>query len=201
MKNYISRRNFLKAAGAVTGAAAALGLTAAPLSAEGLFFPMVAPDKSIITILYTNDVHTYIDNESPEMTYASLEALKRSYEDADMDVLLVDAGDHIQGTAYGAMDQGASIIKMMNSAGYDLATLGNHEFDYGMDRIMTIINDEAEFPYISCNFKDLRSGKLVLPSIKYFFRGGRILAFIGITTPETITKSTPAYFMDAGQPA
>ena len=62
------------------------------------------------------------------------------------------------------MDQGASIIKLMNSAGYDLATLGNHEFDYGMDRIMEIINEEANFPYVSCNFKDLRTGKNVLPS-------------------------------------
>ena len=87
----------------------------------------------------------------------------------------------------------------MNSAGYDLATLGNHEFDYGMDRILTIVNEEADFPYISCNFKDLRTGRKVLPAIKYFWRGGRILAFIGVTTPETITKSTPAYFMDAGQ--
>ncbi|HIW09365.1 MAG TPA: bifunctional metallophosphatase/5'-nucleotidase [Candidatus Faecalibacterium intestinigallinarum] len=199
MKNYISRRNFLKAAGAMTGAAAALGLTAAPLSADGLFYPLVAPDKHPITILYTNDVHTYIDNEAPELTYANIAALKKSYEDADMDVLLVDAGDHIQGTAYGAMDDGATIIKLMNSAGYDLATLGNHEFDYGMDRILEIVNEEANFPYVSCNFKDLRTGKKVLPSIKYFFRGGRILAFIGVTTPETITKSTPAYFMDAAQ--
>lgn len=196
MKSYISRRNFLKAAGAATGAAAALGLTAAPLSADAFF---LAPEKTPITILYTNDVHTYIDNESPDLTYASIAALKRSYEDADMDVLLVDAGDHIQGTAYGAMDKGASIIKLMNSAGYDLATLGNHEFDYGMDRIMTIVNEEADFPYVSCNFKDLRTGKKVLPSIKYFFRGGRLLAFIGVTTPETITKSTPAYFMNADQ--
>ena len=196
MKRFITRRSFLKAAGAATGAAAAMGLAAAPLKADGLF---LMEHKTPITILYTNDVHTYIDNEAPELTYAHLAALKKSYEDADMDVLLVDAGDHIQGTAYGAMDEGATIIKLMNEAGYDLATLGNHEFDYGMDRILTIVNEEADFPYVSCNFKDLRTGKKVLPSIKYFWRGGRILAFIGVTTPETITKSTPAYFMDAGQ--
>ena len=196
MKRFITRRSFLKAAGAATGAAAAMGLAAAPLKADGLF---LMEHKTPITILYTNDVHTYIDNEAPELTYAHLAALKKSYEDADMDVLLVDAGDHIQGTAYGAMDEGATIIKLMNEAGYDLATLGNHEFDYGMDRILTIVNEEADFPYVSCNFKDLRTGKKVLPSIKYFFRGGRILAFIGVTTPETITKSTPAYFMDAAQ--
>ena len=198
MRHYISRRSFLRAAGAATGAAAALGLTAAPLGAEALY-PFVEPKKSSITILYTNDAHTYIDNENPAPTYAGIAALKQSCIDAGMEVLLVDAGDHIQGTAYGAMDKGASIIQLMNSAGYDLATLGNHEFDYGMDRIMTIVNDEAKFPYISCNFKDLRTGKKVLPSIQYFERGGRLLAFVGVTTPETITKSTPAYFMNADQ--
>ena len=198
MRHYISRRSFLRAAGAATGAAAALGLTAAPLGAEALY-PFVEPKKSNITILYTNDAHTYIDNENPAPTYAGIAALKQSYEDAGMDVLLVDAGDHIQGTAYGAMDKGASIIQLMNSAGYDLATLGNHEFDYGMDRILEIVNKEAAYPYISCNFKDLRTGCRVLPAIKYFKRGGRIIAFVGVTTPETITKSTPAYFMNADQ--
>ena len=198
MRHYISRRSFLRAAGAVTGAAAALGLTAAPLGAEALY-PFVEPKKSSITILYTNDAHTYIDNENPAPTYAGIAALKQSCIDAGMEVLLVDAGDHIQGTAYGAMDKGASIIQLMNSAGYDLATLGNHEFDYGMDRILEIVNEEAAYPYISCNFKDLRTGCRVLPAIKYFKRGGRIIAFVGVTTPETITKSTPAYFMNADQ--
>ena len=78
-----------------------------------------------ITILYTNDVHTYIDKKSPELTYAAIAALKKSYQDAGKNVLLVDAGDHIQGTAYGSMDEGASIIQLMNAAGYDVATPGN----------------------------------------------------------------------------
>ena len=193
----ISRRSFLQAAGLATGAAAAMSLTAAPMGADAAFH--MPYDQVPVTILYTNDVHTYINNEDPAMTYASVAALKQSYQDAGIEVLLVDAGDHIQGTAYGAMDDGASIIKLMNSAGYDLATLGNHEFDYGMDRILTIVEEEADFPYVSCNFKDLRTGRNVLPSIKYFYRGGRILAFVGVTTPETITKSTPAYFMDESQ--
>ena len=198
MRHLISRRNFLQAAGVMTGAAAALGLTAAPLGAEAAY-PWIEPEKNSITILYTNDSHTYIDNESPAPTYAGIAALKQSCVDAGMEVLLVDAGDHIQGTAYGAMDKGASIIQLMNSAGYDLATLGNHEFDYGMDRILEIVNKEADFPYISCNFKDLRTGSKVLPAVKYFWRGGRVIAFVGVTTPETITKSTPAYFMNADQ--
>ena len=155
-------------------------------------------DKSDVTILYTNDVHTYIDKQSPKLTYAAIADLKQSYQNAGKEVLLVDAGDHVQGTAYGSMDEGASIIKLMNAAGYDVATPGNHEFDYGMDRAKAIMK-EADFPYLSCNWVDLRTTLRVLPSVKVFVRGGRRIAFVGVTTPETFTKSTPAYFMDKAQ--
>ena len=155
-------------------------------------------EKSEVTILYTNDVHTYIDKQSPKLTYAAIADLKQSYQNAGKDVLLVDAGDHVQGTAYGSMDEGASIIKLMNAAGYDVATPGNHEFDYGMDRAKAIMK-EADFPYLSCNWVDLRTTLRVLPSVKVFVRGGRRIAFVGVTTPETFTKSTPAYFMDKAQ--
>ena len=191
MKQLISRRSFLKAAG-VTAAAASMAIGAPAASACWL------GDKSDVTILYTNDVHTYIDKQSPKLTYAAIADLKQSYQNAGKDVLLVDAGDHVQGTAYGSMDEGASIIKLMNAAGYDVATPGNHEFDYGMDRAKAIMK-EADFPYLSCNWVDLRTGLRVLPSVKVFVRGGRRIAFVGVTTPETFTKSTPAYFMDKEQ--
>ena len=191
MKQLISRRSFLKAAG-VTAAAASMAIGAPAASA--CWFG----DKSDVTILYTNDVHTYIDKQSPKLTYAAIADLKQSYQNAGKDVLLVDAGDHVQGTAYGSMDEGASIIKLMNAAGYDVATPGNHEFDYGMDRAKAIMK-EADFPYLSCNWVDLRTTLRVLPSVKVFVRGGRRIAFVGVTTPETFTKSTPAYFMDKEQ--
>ena len=191
MKQLISRRSFLKAAG-VTAAAASMAIGAPAASA--CWFG----DKSDVTILYTNDVHTYIDKQSPKLTYAAIADLKQSYQNAGKDVLLVDAGDHVQGTAYGSMDEGASIIKLMNAAGYDAATPGNHEFDYGMDRAKAIMK-EADFPYLSCNWVDLRTTLRVLPSVKVFVRGGRRIAFVGVTTPETFTKSTPAYFMDKAQ--
>jgi len=191
VKQLISRRSFLKAAG-VTAAAASMAIGAPAASA--CWFG----DKSDVTILYTNDVHTYIDKQSPKLTYAAIADLKQSYQDAGKDVLLVDAGDHVQGTAYGSMDEGASIIKLMNAAGYDVATPGNHEFDYGMDRAKAIMK-EADFPYLSCNWVDLRTTLRVLPSVKVFVRGGRRIAFVGVTTPETFTKSTPAYFMDKAQ--
>ena len=191
MKQLISRRSFLKAAG-VTAAAASMAIGAPAASACWL------GDKSDVTILYTNDVHTYIDKQSPKLTYAAIADLKQSYQNAGKDVLLVDAGDHVQGTAYGSMDEGASIIKLMNAAGYDAATPGNHEFDYGMDRAKAIMK-EADFPYLSCNWVDLRTTLRMLPSVKVFVRGGRRIAFVGVTTPETFTKSTPAYFMDKAQ--
>lgn len=144
-----------------------------------------------IVILYTNDVHTYI---SEDITYSKVAALKDSYEN----VLLVDAGDHIQGTAYGSMDKGETIIKLMNAAGYDVATLGNHEFDYGMSGCMQAI-DWAQFSYVSCNFHHENggvAGESVLDSYKIFEVNGTEIAVIGITTPETFTSSTPSYFQD-----
>ena len=195
MKQFITRRSFIKAAGAATAlTAVSVGAPAAFAEETNCFFG----DKADVTILYTNDVHTYIDNKSPKPTYAAIAALKKSIEDTGRDVLLVDAGDHIQGTAYGSMDDGATIIELMNEAGYDLATPGNHEFDYGMARAKAVLQ-EADFPYVSCNWVDLRTGFNVLPSVKFFFVGGRKIAFVGSTTPETFTKSTPAYFMNDAQ--
>lgn len=150
-----------------------------------------APREDGITILYTNDIHTYIDGD---IRYSTLAA----YKDTFKDVLLVDAGDHSQGTAYGSMDDGETILALMNATGYDLATLGNHEFDYGMDGCMNLI-EKAEFPYVSCNFyheKDGITGESVLDAYKVFDIDGLKIAIIGITTPETFKSSTPTYFQD-----
>lgn len=148
-----------------------------------------------IVILYTNDVHTYIDGP---LSYDVIAAIKNELQEEYKYVLLADAGDHIQGTAYGSMDKGENIIKLMNAADYDVATIGNHEFDYNMQGCMNAI-DWAEFPYISCNFyyeaNGLR-GENVLNSYVMFDCGDEKIAFVGITTPETFSKSTPAYFQD-----
>ena len=149
-----------------------------------------------IAILYTNDVHTYIDDV---LSYDVIAALKVELANQYDNVLLVDAGDHIQGTAYGSMDKGETIIALMNAAGYDLATLGNHEFDYGMDGRITVTDSWAEFPYVSCNFYNEENGvkgETVLAPYVIFELGCEKVAFIGITTPESFTKSTPAYFQD-----
>ena len=145
-------------------------------------------------ILYTNDVHTYIDKA---LGYDNIAGLKKAIARTN-DVILVDAGDHIQGTAFGSMDKGKTIVDLMNAAGYDLATLGNHEFDYTMEGCMNTI-EWANFPYVSCNFYHEENGvrgENVLDAYKVFELGGRKVALIGITTPESFTKSTPAYFQD-----
>ena len=163
-------------------------LTALPVSAE-------AELSDDIVILYTNDVHTYIDGQ---LSYDVIAGVKTQLQQHYKNVFLVDAGDHIQGTAYGSMDKGFSIIGLMNAAGYDVATLGNHEFDYGMQGAMNIV-DWADYPYISCNFYHESNGirgENILPSYVMFDCGGSKIAFVGITTPETFSKCTPTYFQD-----
>ena len=165
-----------------------LMLTSIPVFAQ-------TPSDDIV-ILYTNDVHTYIDNP---LSYDVIAAVKADLEKEYKHVILADAGDHVQGTAYGSMDKGESIIKLMNAAGYDVATLGNHEFDYNMQGCMNAIS-WANFPYTSCNFYHEANGvrgENVLDSYVLFDCGTEKVAFVGITTPETFAKSTPAYFQDA----
>ncbi len=158
-----------------------------------------AEEAKPITIYYTNDVHTYIANASEEgepaaLRYSTVAALRKNTEN----VILVDAGDHAQGTAYGSMDKGEVISKLMSAAGYDVATLGNHEFDYGMDGCMNII-EWAQFPYVSSNFYHEENGvpgEPVLAPYEVVEVDGVKVAFVGITTPESFTKSTPAYFQN-----
>ncbi|MCQ2536882.1 MAG: bifunctional metallophosphatase/5'-nucleotidase [Lachnospiraceae bacterium] len=150
-----------------------------------------------IVILYTNDIHTYVDNpenNKGKLSYDHVAAMKKDLKDAGKAVLLVDAGDHVQGTAYGSLDKGAAIVSFMEQAGYDLATIGNHEFDYEMPRALEIIT-KGKVPYVSCNFKKA-SGETVVDAYKIFELNGAKIAFVGVTTPESITKSTPKYFMD-----
>ena len=169
------------------------GTTAAPETEA----PTVAAEpQGDIAILYTNDVHTYIDGV---LSYDVIAAVKAELAEQYEYVLLVDAGDHIQGTAYGSMDKGETIINLMNVAGYDLATLGNHEFDYGMDGRINVTDSWAQFPYVSCNFYNEVNGvkgDAVLAPYVIFEFGGEKVAILGITTPESFTKSTPAYFQD-----
>lgn len=160
-------------------------------------------ELSPITILYTNDVHAYVNNENTDedgnvtkgLSYSSVAAMKAELEAAGENVLLVDAGDHAQGTIFGAIDEGATVQELMKETGYDVATPGNHEFDYGQFRALDIIKNSPT-PYISCNFYSIETGELVLPAYKVFDVNGTKVAFVGITTPDTITSSAPVVFQN-----
>ncbi len=144
-----------------------------------------------VVVLYTNDVHCGIDEN---IGYAGLAAYKKAFAKAGYDVLLVDNGDAIQGGPVGTLSKGEYIIDIMNEVGYDVATIGNHEFDYGMDQFMAL-REKAKFPYVSANFTDLE-GKPILDPYVIKEAGGRKIAFVGASTPETFTKSTPTFFQN-----
>lgn len=143
-----------------------------------------------VVVLFTSDAHCGIDQG---FGYAGLAAIRQSMEAAGNHVVLVDNGDSIQGEPIGTMTTGEALIELMNTVGYDVAIPGNHEFDYGMDRFLELTG-MANFPYISANFN--KEGELVFtPYLVKEFDGVKI-AFVGITTPKTITSSTPKYFQD-----
>lgn len=141
-------------------------------------------------ILYTNDVHCAIDD------YSELAAYAAQLENEGHDVLIVDAGDAIQGELIGTITEGSAIIDIMNEVGYDFAVPGNHEFDYGMDTFLNIADNESKFEYLCSNFIDLRTNDTVFHPYKIVNLDGEEIAIIGISTPESYTKSTPAYFQD-----
>ena len=145
-----------------------------------------------LVILYTNDVHCAVDEG---IGYAGLAAYKKQLETEGSHVLLADIGDAVQGAPIGTVSKGSIIIDIMNEIGYDVATFGNHEFDYGMPRFFEL-TQMAKFPYVSANFTDLKTGKTVFEPYTILEVDGVKIAFVGITTPKTVTSSTPAYFQD-----
>lgn len=181
-------KRFRKLLTLLCSAAMILALCAVPAAAEdetegsGL-------SKDLV-ILFTSDVHCGIDQN---FGLEGLYQIRKNYEAQDKYTLLADDGDFIQGEPIGTMTKGAALIDLMNATGYDVAIPGNHEFDYGMDNFLELTK-KADFPYISCNFN--KDGELVFdPYVIKEFDGVKI-AFVGITTPKTITSSTPAFFQD-----
>lgn len=149
------------------------------------------PEESAgAVVLYTNDVHCAIDG------YSYLAAYRAQLIEDGYDVITVDIGDAIQGEAVGSLTEGADIVSLMNAVGYDFGIPGNHEFDYGMERFLTIASEEAEYEYLSSNFVDLRTEENVFAPYRIVEMNGEDVAFVGISTPETYTKSTPTYFQD-----
>ena len=143
-----------------------------------------------IVVLFTSDVHCGVDQG---WGYAGLQQIRDTLESKGDQVLLVDDGDAIQGEAIGTLSSGKAVAELMSKAGYDVAIPGNHEFDYGMENFLEIAGNST-FPYICCNL--MKDGETVLEPYMIFDKGGKKIAFIGVTTPRTITSSTPKYFQD-----
>ena len=150
-------------------------------------------EEKDLVILYTNDIHCSIDNP---LGYAQLAAYRTKLTEEGKDVLIVDAGDYVQGAPIGTVSKGEYLIDVMNEVHYDVATVGNHEFDYGFAQFKKYIN-KAQFPIVCCNLIDERSGEQVLPPYQMFEFPGRKVAFVGVTTPGTLSSSNPGSFKDS----
>lgn len=150
-----------------------------------------------VAILYTNDIHCAVDADSENgiIGYSKLAQLKKELSSVGTPVVLVDAGDAVMGEPIGAVSEGEHIIKIMNLSGYDYAIPGNHEFDYGMDRFFEL-TEMAEFQYLSCNFKEIKNDQLIFPGYDIKEIGERKIAFVGVSTPGTLSSSSPSSFMD-----
>ena len=157
----------------------------------GMSFSVLAAEQEII-VLYTNDVHCGVDEN---IGYAGLSLYQKQMQQQTPYVTLVDAGDAIQGAPIGTLSEGGYLIDIMNQVGYDFAVPGNHEFDYGMSRFLEMA-DALDCGYYSCNFIELKTGNPVLAPYKMFTYGDTKVAFVGVSTPESFTKSTPAYFQN-----
>ncbi len=140
-------------------------------------------------IVHSNDVHGAIDG------YAQIAALRNEIRSRGANVILADAGDFSQGSPYVSTSKGAYAIDMMNAAGYDIATIGNHEFDYGYDQLKSNLK-KAKFKTVCADVFD-KNGKSLLKS-NYVFKakGGLKIGFFGMETPETLTKVNPVYVKD-----
>ena len=134
-------------------------------------------------ILHTNDVHGSIE------LYAKVAAMKGDYEAQGAQVILADAGDYSQGTVYVSVNKGKDAVTMMNAAGYDVATIGNHEFDYGYAQLKSNL-DSAAFKVVCANV--LQDGSPVFDAYTMINKGGVQVAFVGVETPEAQTKANPA---------
>ena len=143
-------------------------------------------DRSI-AILYENDVHCEVKG------YSKLAALKNELSESFDYVGVVSSGDFAQGGTLGAVSKGEYIVNIMNKVGYDAIALGNHEFDYKLNRLIEL-NDLSNTKFLSCNFSEVGENKAYFEPYTIVSYGNVDVAYIGITTPETINSSNPAQF-------
>ena len=146
-----------------------------------------AKDNDTIVILYENDVHCAVEG------YSKLAAMKNELMESYANVGVVSVGDFVQGGTLGAVSKGEYIVNLMNKVGYDAIALGNHEFDYQLPRLNEL-NAMSNTKFISCNFQKIGEDKSYFEPYTIVSYGNVDVAYIAITTPETINSSSPAQF-------
>ncbi len=147
------------------------------------------PTTYPIAIIYDNDVHCAVDN------YPQLAALRNIVQRQTPYVTTVSSGDFLQGDLIGAASKGGSIVTILNAIDYDLVTLGNHEFDYGMPRLLEL-SDSLDASIVCCNLRDVKTDTNLFEPYHIVTYGNTVIAFLGISTPATIAATSPAYFQD-----
>jgi 2',3'-cyclic-nucleotide 2'-phosphodiesterase (5'-nucleotidase family) len=143
-----------------------------------------------IVVLYENDVHCAIDG------YAKLAGLRDAIADT-ADVVLVSNGDYVQGMTVGAISKGQYVVDVMKAVGYDAITMGNHEFDYGMERMFQLLR-QVPVPVICCNLYDVKLGRSVFAPYVMKRLGNKRIAFVGVTTPTSLDTEAYAFRDDEG---
>ena len=146
-----------------------------------------AADTDTVVILYENDVHCAVEG------YSKLAAMKNELSETYTNVGVVSVGDFVQGGTLGAVSKGEYIVNLMNKVGYDAIALGNHEFDYQLPRLNEL-NAMSNTKFISCNFQKIGEDKTYFEPYTIVSYGNVDVAYIAITTPETINSSSPAQF-------
>ena len=154
-----------------------------------------AKQSEDIYIVFTSDVHCGIDEN---FSFASLKAYINELKSEHSGVLLVDCGDFLQGGTLGSLSKGEYVVELMNDIGYDLATFGNHEFDYGMDQLSKLLK-EMDFEMIASNVIYTGTKENIFKDVpEYVIKevNGIKIGFIGILTPQSLTSSTPVFFKE-----
>lgn len=146
------------------------------------------PEHNIV-VMYENDVHCDVDG------YAKFAALRSEFQAKTPYVTTVSAGDFVQGGDVGSMTSGDGIIDIMNKVGYDYVTIGNHEFDYGIER-MTYLTDKLKATVVDANFCRIPSKELIFQPYGIKEYGDVKVAYIGLSTPSTLASTSPLKFMD-----
>lgn len=211
-------RRTLFSLGAAALIAGAVTVAPAGAYAAGVAGADGASKDGAVSIVFTNDVHCAIDQQVDKdgnvtgIGYAGVAAYANAQKGlyGAGNVTLVDAGDAIQGGPVGTLTKGAALVQIMNAVGYDYAIPGNHEFDYGMDQFNALVK-QAGATYLSCNFTKLNAdgskASVFAPFAIEAYKDADVaaddadgvlkVAYVGISTPETLTKSSPANFQDA----